>query len=154
MQCLYCQKKLGMFASRKRPFCSQSHEESYYDEQSGTALRRLLEPLQEDHQALETLDTAAKPQTSAAEPPIAQRLIAEPVPEPVAEFEPPLQPGFALLPSGISPPPPQLAEAPSAIGITRAAMLLRKVDLPGMPAPLPASEEPVLRLQSATSIPV
>jgi len=47
MQCLYCKKRLGLFASKKRPFCSKLHEDWFHDEQSGTAIRRLLEPFPE-----------------------------------------------------------------------------------------------------------
>ena len=45
MECLYCHKKLGLFASKKRPFCSELHEVAYHDEQAGVALRRVLDPL-------------------------------------------------------------------------------------------------------------
>jgi hypothetical protein len=45
MQCLYCQKRLGLFASKKRPFCSEAHETAHHDAQSGLALLRLLDPM-------------------------------------------------------------------------------------------------------------
>ena len=45
MECLYCHKRLGFFASKKRPFCSELHEVAYQDEQQGLALRRVLDPL-------------------------------------------------------------------------------------------------------------
>jgi hypothetical protein len=44
MQCLYCKKRLGLFAFG-RPFCSKSHEVAYQDAQSGFALLRLLDPM-------------------------------------------------------------------------------------------------------------
>ncbi len=45
MQCLYCKKKLGLFASKKHPFCSEQHEVAYTDEQAGVAMRRVMDPL-------------------------------------------------------------------------------------------------------------
>ncbi len=45
MQCLYCKRKLGLFASKKRPFCSEQHAVAYQDEQAGLALRRVMDPL-------------------------------------------------------------------------------------------------------------
>jgi len=45
MYCLYCNKRLGLFASRKRPFCSESHESAYHNEQAGLALRRIMDPI-------------------------------------------------------------------------------------------------------------
>ena len=45
MQCLYCKKRLGLFASKKFPYCSELHEVAYHDEMSGLALRRVLDPL-------------------------------------------------------------------------------------------------------------
>jgi hypothetical protein len=44
MRCLYCDKRLGWFHSRKRPFCSPAHEGSYLDQESESIARRLLEP--------------------------------------------------------------------------------------------------------------
>ena len=35
MQCLYCHKRLGIFASKKQRFCSELHEVAYNDEQTG-----------------------------------------------------------------------------------------------------------------------
>jgi hypothetical protein len=43
MQCLYCEKRLGLFAW-KRPFCSAQHEVAYQDQQSGIAMSRVLDP--------------------------------------------------------------------------------------------------------------
>jgi len=45
MQCLYCDKRLGLFSFKKRPFCSELHEVAYHDERSGLAMRRVLDPL-------------------------------------------------------------------------------------------------------------
>ncbi len=45
MQCLYCKKKLGLFASRKMPFCSDEHEAAYNEQQAGIALKRVLDPM-------------------------------------------------------------------------------------------------------------
>ncbi len=45
MQCLYCKKRLGLFASEKRPFCSEAHEVAHQDAQSGFALLRLMDPM-------------------------------------------------------------------------------------------------------------
>ncbi len=45
MQCLYCNKRLGLFSSKKRPFCSELHEVAYQDERSGLAMRRVMDPL-------------------------------------------------------------------------------------------------------------
>jgi len=44
VECLYCKKRLGMFASKKSPFCSELHEVAYHDEQAGLALRRVMDP--------------------------------------------------------------------------------------------------------------
>lgn len=41
MQCLYCKKRLWLFFSEERPFCSKLHEVAYHDEVS--AMRRLTE---------------------------------------------------------------------------------------------------------------
>lgn len=45
MQCLYCNKRLGLFSFKKRPFCSELHEVAYHDERSGLAMRRVMDPL-------------------------------------------------------------------------------------------------------------
>lgn len=45
MQCLYCKKKLGLFASKKRQFCSEDHEAAYNEEQASIALQRVLDPM-------------------------------------------------------------------------------------------------------------
>jgi hypothetical protein len=45
MQCLYCKKQLGLFASKKRPFCSEEHEVVHQTERTMLALRRVLDPL-------------------------------------------------------------------------------------------------------------
>jgi hypothetical protein len=45
MQCLYCKTRLRLFASKKRPFCSESHEIAYQSEQAGLAMRRVLDPM-------------------------------------------------------------------------------------------------------------
>jgi hypothetical protein len=45
MECLYCHKRLGLFAFMKGPFCSESHEVAYQDQQSTLAIRRVLDPL-------------------------------------------------------------------------------------------------------------
>jgi hypothetical protein len=49
MQCLYCEKRLGLFArlglfTWKRPFCSEQHAVAYQDQQSGMAMSRVLDP--------------------------------------------------------------------------------------------------------------
>jgi hypothetical protein len=44
MHCLYCNKRLGLFSFKKKPFCSSLHEVAYHDEQSGLALRRVMDP--------------------------------------------------------------------------------------------------------------
>jgi hypothetical protein len=48
MQCLYCSKRLGLFASRKRPFCSESHQVAYQYQLSVAAMRRVLDPIYAD----------------------------------------------------------------------------------------------------------
>jgi hypothetical protein len=45
MQCLYCKTRLGLFASRKRPFCSELHEVAYQEEHAEVAMRRVLDPM-------------------------------------------------------------------------------------------------------------
>jgi hypothetical protein len=45
MQCLYCNKRLGLLSFKKRPFCSEPHEVAYHDEQSEVAMRRMMDPL-------------------------------------------------------------------------------------------------------------
>src|SRR5579863_301611 len=45
MNCLYCNKRLGFFASKKRAFCSEVHEVAYHDEQAGLAMRRVMDPM-------------------------------------------------------------------------------------------------------------
>jgi hypothetical protein len=45
MRCLYCNKRLGLFSSKRRLFCSELHETAYHDERSGLAMRRVLDPL-------------------------------------------------------------------------------------------------------------
>jgi hypothetical protein len=41
MHCLYCHKRLWLFFSKERAFCSKLHEAAYYDELS--AMNRLME---------------------------------------------------------------------------------------------------------------
>jgi hypothetical protein len=41
MHCLYCNKRLWLFFSKERLFCSKVHEAAYYDELS--AMDRLME---------------------------------------------------------------------------------------------------------------
>jgi len=43
MQCLFCEKRLGLFAWR-RPFCSTEHAAAYQDQQRGLALSRVMDP--------------------------------------------------------------------------------------------------------------
>src|SRR5271170_5247154 len=43
MHCLYCKKRLWLFFSKERLFCSKLHEAAYHNEQSGSAMRRLME---------------------------------------------------------------------------------------------------------------
>src|SRR5258708_38411396 len=100
MQCLYCHKRLGLFASKKRPFCSQLHEEWYQDEQSGSLIRRLRDPFEfappqspasEPETVLaSTIEPEAPPQSRAPEPEpaLASTIEPEPPPMPIAAAEP------------------------------------------------------------------
>src|SRR5712692_11798786 len=137
MQCLYCHKRLGLFASRKHPFCSEVHEDWYQDEQSGSLIRRLLEPLE---------DPPPFP-VPESEPVLASAIAPEPQPMPIAGVEPapashlaesPEPPRLELIEQLPTPrcPPPCPTEAWNEIGVSRAAVLLRKVDLPKMPVSL------------------
>ncbi len=94
MQCLYCNKRLGLFASKKRPFCSELHEVAYQDEQSGVAMRRVMDPLF-------TLPVKASPLRVGPQeqkaPPAESASEAEPPPAPDPE-----QCGF--LEQGLPPP--------------------------------------------------
>src|ERR1700761_4953257 len=111
MQCLYCKKRLGLFASKKRQFCSELHEVAYHDEQSGLAMRRVLDPL---------FTAAAKtPQvrTAPTPPPPSQPVEAEPESRPalkaapVLEVPAPAQGGFCLRQQLPKPAAPDLAAA-------------------------------------------
>ncbi len=44
MRCQYCNKKLWLFVSANRPFCSELHEVAYQSELATQGLRRLLDP--------------------------------------------------------------------------------------------------------------
>src|SRR5258708_13119384 len=148
MQCLYCQKKLGMFASKKRPFCSKLHEDWYQDEQSGSAVRRLLEPFPDDDQPVAQPALAEPPpvplmtrplQAPSVPPPpsVSPPPIASVRPEPVKE-PPALLDLFAQAPSLIPPPPPKTAEPWKEMSVTRAALLPPKAHIPAIQAaPLP-----------------
>src|SRR5438132_10544225 len=101
MQCLYCQKRLGIFASKKRQFCSQLHEDWYQEEQSGSAIRRLLDPLTPAEYA--AVQSTPKPVVVAPAVPEAPAITADPVeeqPAPASTVEPPtdLQPYLAQFP--------------------------------------------------------
>jgi hypothetical protein len=39
--CLYCSKRLGLFHDKKKPYCSESHEDSYIQRESLRGLARL-----------------------------------------------------------------------------------------------------------------
>ncbi len=98
MQCLYCKKKLGLFASKKRQFCSQQHEVAYHDEQSGLALRRVLDPLFTEPARKTPLQPA--PQESA----------------PAPEWQTPARPAQERIDAGrppAPPPPPPVSPGPS-----------------------------------------
>jgi hypothetical protein len=54
MECLFCKKPLGLFASlrlfasRKHPFCSKAHQVAYQAGQTMSAMRRVMDPMFED----------------------------------------------------------------------------------------------------------
>jgi hypothetical protein len=107
MQCLYCKKKLGLFASRKRPFCSEQHEVAFNDEQAGLAMRRVLDPLFTEpvqKAPLQAMPRGAAPQVIEVgvveAPPVSLTPPPVPLPIPVSRHAASSRP----LPA---PPPPQ-----------------------------------------------
>jgi hypothetical protein len=141
MQCLYCHKRLGLFASKKRPFCSQQHEDRYHREQVGSALRRLLAPLEEAPPARDRLDSLepgrqAQKVTRSAVPKPAQ--LPKPAPASAAEdvaAPPPGPPGPPLVSQPADQRPKPLGQEAAAIGVcieipARRTELRRRVALP------------------------
>ena len=162
MECLYCHKRLGFFASKKRPFCSELHEVAYQDEQQGLALRRVLDPLFTDPVRKAPLQQGPPPGGSLGTtarhqvPPVAS-LAPPPRIEPVEErqTETPVQPDLTpeahpdhsssanhangeVHPPAILPP----------FGSFLRQLQVQPVTLDHVvPAPLPALEETIARLE-------
>ena len=108
MKCLYCNKKLGLFASRKRPFCGEQHEVAYTDEQAGLAMRRVMDPLFTEPIKKAPLQVSNRP--AQVEPPLKPRFDEDPS---VRAAAPPAMPPDAPL----SPDPEPEAGAGSFLGI-------------------------------------
>jgi hypothetical protein len=82
MRCLYCNKRIWRFSFKQSSFCSELHEAWYQEEQSGEAIRRLLEPI-ESSAAVTENPKAASPEpvadaSEASGPPPLPPAIAEP----------------------------------------------------------------------------
>lgn len=162
MECLYCHKRLGFFASKKRPFCSELHEVAYQDEQQGLALRRVLDPLFTEparraplqqgtppggslgttsrHQIPPAASLTSPPRADASEPPRIETP-AQPSPEPLAppEHSVSAHPKNGEIRTPPAPPPygPFLRQLhPQAVALEHAA-----------PSPLPAFEQPGSQLE-------
>jgi hypothetical protein len=131
MQCLYCKKRLGLFASRKRRFCSESHEVTYHDEQSAMAMRHMMDPAF----------------TAPVAPP-AVRTTPELKPSPIEHQSktPEASPQPAMLPPAPDPPLSDFKQErpePAASNLA-AAGVGGEVDLTAEPVHLPASSLGVL----------
>jgi hypothetical protein len=57
MRCAYCNKRLGLFHLGRPPFCSEIHENSYYESQSKEAFLRLRNPFGDGAQPAQPPDT-------------------------------------------------------------------------------------------------
>lgn len=121
MECLYCKKKLGLFASKRRPFCSEQHEVAYNDENAGLAMRRVMDPLFTEPTPKEQL--ASPPEAVAAnrDEPEAEssdlmaRILGEgPATRPPAELLRPAPPQARATPRSVPPPIPSEAWVPIA----------------------------------------
>ena len=92
MICLYCKKRLGLFAGKKK-FCSELHEVAYNDEQSGLAMRRVLDPLFAAPIERAPLPSTREEETSAIAVVPGPAKLGTPKPRPVAarpSVDPPL----------------------------------------------------------------
>ena len=112
MQCLYCKKKLGLFASKKKPFCSDLHEVAYQDELAGLALRRVMDPLFTDPVQKAPLQMPPRPPS----PPVQEEKRAESLAQPVAAPQLPgtQQPRVKPVASPIIAPPVTAAPLPES----------------------------------------
>ena len=140
MQCLYCKKKLGLFASKKRRSARQQHEVAYNDEQAGLALRRVLDPLLTEPARKTPLQPT--PQESAPAP--EWQTPARPAQERIDAGRPPLRRRLPVPPGSLHAPAALLqsrrfsesAVPEIAIPAARGARFLRQPrQTPGLVAP-------------------
>jgi hypothetical protein len=108
MHCLYCKKRLGLFASKKRQFCSEVHQAAYHDEQSGLAMRRVMDPL---------FSTPIKPPPlrTTPEPPLAKEEASETLR--LLEPQVPLRGSFCLKQQLPKPSAPNLSAADGLLDV-------------------------------------
>jgi hypothetical protein len=52
VDCLYCGKRLGFFANRKKPYCSDVHEDHFLEREAAEALNRLKDEFSEQPHTL------------------------------------------------------------------------------------------------------
>ncbi len=80
--CLYCGKRLGFFHNKKKPYCSEVHEDRYLEQQAHSAFERLQDEYSETpvHTIEEIL--ASKPDAAPLPLPLTAESPAEPEPVP------------------------------------------------------------------------
>ena len=131
MQCLYCNKRLGLFASKKRPFCSELHEVAYQDEQAGVAMRRVMDPLftlpvkaaplrmgpgeQSAHPAEDSSETEPLPAPDPEQCSFLEQGLPPPVPPDLASLDAPSR-AAQFVPLEVEPSSAGLVQFPSSGG--------------------------------------